>query len=924
MKSVFISTKLRTTDNVDWATALKNYLARIYGSFTDFTNETNIINKLRLDLNTSTIDSSNRLFLKDLYYKYYGQLELLDLRLPVCEDGVRVKFRWYDAYDPSTHHTQYSLAFEKASILFNLGALLSSIASDKFEDGDLKLSYQFFQYSAGIYKFIGENFLHAPSQDLDGKTVSFLQNLQLSQAQEVFLLKLISEDPSKKSLIAKLAISTSIHYEQVLSGLEKLENAFGEDRKWSSILKFKTGFYQSIAYYNHALSIEEKKIGEAIAFLKLSLGGFDSLKRLDNQTSIDFKTYQTQAEEKLKSLSRDNDFIYHDLIPSKDSIEPTAIIKPLDAAKPINLNDHANITEIVGEDIFEKVIPMAVHEKLSLYSEEKAKILRAEIEKNQTADTELNSFLEYLNLPNSLDNFRNSIKNKLDPKLIGWSHEINDSQYKDIEINKSTINEKKSIVMNTIKELENELQQEENDYNTKKLQIGALQEPSTSSSVNLRDELTNAKQSLISAAKLDQQLNHSIEPELTRLQQFKSTQSLESVFADSSQEQNLLDFDDSSNDAVTKDISKIETNLKLLNNLKVERSKIIEDLKSVIHDDDISNILVLNNKKLSGKDEKALFEQELTKFDPYTNRLESIIYKQPQIIKEIKIAYDDIISSNSQISEKTMKVKEFENTYRVFREYETNFQKSLTFYDNLINFVNDVKSNAQQFINDRYSQRARLLNDSSVSQSNDALRDRFNKLSIGSSDQSPRSSYAEVPRQPSFDDTPLQPSQRQQSYSSSISGVHHSVPPKSGYEQPMPPSYYQSSPQLPPKAPQAAPQIYPQQTPTSYSQPTPQNYSYQSTPSFRDRSVAPPLPPKSEQQYQSGPPSGLSSLQQHNDNSNRVPFYNTPSTFDQSMYRTFATPTQQSTPSSHQQPQASQAPQAPRYSYPYDPNKPYQ
>lgn len=916
MKSVFISTKLRNTDNVDWATALKNYLARIYGSFTDFTNEVKVINKLRLDLNASTNDSSNRSFLKDLYYKYYGQLELLDLRLPVQEDGVRVKFRWYDAYDPSTHHTQYSLAFEKASILFNLASLLSTIASDDFENGDFKSSYQFFQYSAGIYKFIGENFLHAPSQDLDGKTVAFLQNLQLSQAQEVFLLKLISEDSSKKSLIAKLAMSTSIHYEQTLSAFEKLENEFGEEYKWTNNLKFKTSFYQNIAYLNYSLSIEEKKIGEAIAFLKLALTGFDSLKKIDNQTNIDYKTYQSQTEEKLKSLSRDNDFIYHDLIPSKDSLEPAVIIKPLGAAKAISLNDHANITEIVGEDIFEKVIPMAVHEKLSLYSEEKAKILRGEIEKNETADTELSSFLEYLNLPSSLDNFKNNVKNKLDPKLVGWSNEVNDSQYKDIEANKSLISDKKSIVLSTIKELEAKLQDEENDYTQKKPQIGTSQEPSQSASINLRDELTNAKQSLLSATKLDQQLNHTIEGETTRLNQLKSTQQLEAVFfSNNQQEQNLLDIDDSSNDQISKHITRIETSLKLLNNLKLERSKIIEDLKTVIHEDDISNILVLNNKKLSGKDEKALFDQELTKFEPYTNRLDSIIFKQPQIIKEIKISYDEILSSNSQISEKTLKTKEFEKTYRSFREYETNFQKSVTFYDNLINFVNDVKSNIEQFVSDRYSQRDRIINSSRPPQPNDALRDRFNKLSIGSN-QSPRSSYSheipsQPPRQPSFGDAPLQPV-RQQSYNSSISSHH-------AYDQPTPSnSYYQSSPQLPPKPQQPQQQYqYTQPTPPQYSQPTPPQYGYTASPSgYSDRSAPPPLPPKFEQQQQphhKGPPSGLSSLQpQPSDNSNRVPFYNTPSAFDQSMYKTFGAPTQQP-------PQ-----QPPRYSYPYDPNKPYQ
>jgi hypothetical protein len=32
---------------------------------------------------------------RDLLYRYYGQLELLDLRFPVDENHIKISFTWY-------------------------------------------------------------------------------------------------------------------------------------------------------------------------------------------------------------------------------------------------------------------------------------------------------------------------------------------------------------------------------------------------------------------------------------------------------------------------------------------------------------------------------------------------------------------------------------------------------------------------------------------------------------------------------------------------------------------------------------------------------------------------------------------------------------------------------------------------------------
>lgn len=127
-------------------------------------------------------------------------------------------------FDAFTHKStaQYSLAFEKASIIFNISAVLSchAAAQDRGEESALKAAYHNFQASAGMFTYINENFLHAPSSDLSRETVKALIHVMLAQAQEVFLEKQVA-DKKKPALLAKLASQAGYLYSQALEGVQE-------------------------------------------------------------------------------------------------------------------------------------------------------------------------------------------------------------------------------------------------------------------------------------------------------------------------------------------------------------------------------------------------------------------------------------------------------------------------------------------------------------------------------------------------------------------------------------------------------------------------------------------------------------------------------------------------------------------------------
>lgn len=140
------------------------------------------------------------------------------------DDLNRTVINVQNRYDAFTHKqtAQYSLAYEKASIIFNISSVLSCHAANqnRSEDLGLKTAYHSFQASAGMFTYINDNFLHAPSTDLSRDTVKTLIHVMLAQAQEVFLEKQIRDD-KKVGMLAKLAAQAASLYGDAIAGVQE-------------------------------------------------------------------------------------------------------------------------------------------------------------------------------------------------------------------------------------------------------------------------------------------------------------------------------------------------------------------------------------------------------------------------------------------------------------------------------------------------------------------------------------------------------------------------------------------------------------------------------------------------------------------------------------------------------------------------------
>lgn len=72
------------------------------------------------------------------------------------------------------------------------------------------------------------------------------------------------------------------------------------------------------------------------------------------------------------SAKKDNDFVYHERVPEVGALEPIA---PVLLAKAQGFDARAKDV-LQGDDLFRRLLPLEVHSAASLYSEEKAKLLR--------------------------------------------------------------------------------------------------------------------------------------------------------------------------------------------------------------------------------------------------------------------------------------------------------------------------------------------------------------------------------------------------------------------------------------------------------------------------------------------------------------------------------------------------------------------
>ncbi|KAK3688437.1 BRO1-like domain-containing protein [Podospora appendiculata] len=755
MQAPMISVPLKATNEIDWITPLKTYIQNTYGDDPErYAEECATLNRLRQDMRGAGKDSTAG---RDLLYRYYGQLELLDLRFPVDEQHIKISFTWFDAF---THKatSQHSLAFEKASIIFNISAVLSCHAAHqtRSEESGLKTAYHSFQASAGMFTYINENFLHAPSSDLSRETVKTLISIMLAQAQEVFLEKQIV-DQKKVGLLAKLSSQAANLYGQAVEGAQDNVNRAIFEKVWLLMLQSKFNLMSSMAQYYQALADDDANShGMAVARLQVAEASAKEANRIANNfpSSIppssnlsadtgfllaDFtKRHLAAVQEKLQELSKDNDYIYHQVVPAEANVLPVA---KLPAAKPIPVSElyaGQDIQRVTGPDLFAKIVPFAVTESASLYDEEKAKMVRAETERVDLANGEMAASLDYLRLPGALQVLKGGFDQEIlpDEEFRTWCIDVADHE-NPANIFES-LNLEKQGILAVLDKSTKQLDMEESvcEKMRSKYDSEWTQQPSSRLTSTLRNDIRNYREALEEAARSDGQLATKLRQNDTEFDEMRTaaqTAEVDALFqravnkgrksnnnSPAVAEPNLLDADfDDSGPSVVNQIAKVEDILKKLSLIKKERLQVLKDLKDKAHNDDISQILILNKKSIANF-EQQLFQSELEKYRSHQNRLVQASHKQASLMRELTVSFNNLLQDKRVRADQSRYeaiqrqrasvVNKYKRAYQEFLDLEAGLQSAKNWYKEMKETVESLEKNVETFVNNRRSEGAQLLN----------------------------------------------------------------------------------------------------------------------------------------------------------------------------------------------------------------------
>jgi hypothetical protein len=551
---------------------------------------------------------------------------------------IRVNFPWHDAFTNKLT-TQTSIAYEKASVLFQIAATHSAIAAsqNRSDPEGLKLAFYYFRTCAGMLTYINENFLHAPSTDLSREVIKFLVGVIMAQATEVFLEKCI-EEKKAPTLVAKIASQSASMYTSLSEEVKEFMGKGIFDRNWVTlvqvcehsetpslsidhVMQIKSKHFGSIAQYYRG-QVDDKAGAHGDALVRYTLA--ESLAKEANRSAASFSalfahvsptlpadagpsiTERTKVQLQLSAdrkteAERENDLIYNAVLPSADALP--AIEKAVVAA-PISIQEvyrAADVQGVIGPDIFVKLIPLSVHESASVYSEEKAKLVRKEVENAESAEVEVRSALEVIGVQEGLARFKAMAEGSLGGEeeipldVRRWREDITVIEDREgIETLLREMARLKEAVKAELDGMSMDLDVESRDCETMRVKYDHLwtQEPSASLTKSIRQDLKSHKSALDAAAASDQQVStlwESVKPDIRLL----LSHDVEEVFRASAQRgapaESLLDLDigteahdEKERARIGQYTTEIEERLGRLKKLAYERGEVLKDLKDKV------------------------------------------------------------------------------------------------------------------------------------------------------------------------------------------------------------------------------------------------------------------------------------------------------------------------------------------------------
>ncbi|XP_029920346.1 programmed cell death 6-interacting protein isoform X2 [Myripristis murdjan] len=709
--ATFISVPLKKSSEVDLVKPLSKFVTASHPSGeeqAEYIRAVEELNKLRKNALGRPLDKHESSL--EILLRYYDQLCAIEPKFPFSENQLCLTFTWKDAFDKgslfggSVKLALASLGYEKTCVLFNAAALASQIASEQNLDSDegLKAAAKYYQLASGAFGHIKDTVLSAlnrePTMDISPETVGTLSLIMLAQAQEVFFLKATS-DKMKDAVIAKLANQAADFYGDAFKQCQYKENLpkYFYFQEVLPVLAAKHCIMQANAELHQSVLAKTKKhFGEEIARLQHAAELVKTVaSRYDEYVSV--KDLSDKINRALTAAKKDNDFIYHDRVPEVKDLEhigKAALVKATAITPPISHK---------FTDLFEKMVPMAVQQSMSIYNQRKAETVNRLVGTMREATNLCNGVLASLNLPAALedlsgDSIPQSIAEKARAIVQQGGLQSVEQLIKDLP---DLLTRNREILDESLKMLDDE-ETTDSDLRAKfnqrwnRTPSGDLYKP-------LRAEGANFRSVLDKAVHADQVVRERYNTHCDMIALLcKPENELNAAIPSANPTKTLQG---------SEVVNVLRSQLTQLDEVKKERESLESEIKAVTFDMTASFLTALAQDGAINEEQLSLSQLDQA-YGGYNQRVQASLRRQEELLAQVQTSHQEFSSlkqSNTEANEREEVLKKLASAHDSYVEISNNLREGTKFYNDLTEILLKFQNKCSDIVFARKTERDELL-----------------------------------------------------------------------------------------------------------------------------------------------------------------------------------------------------------------------
>lgn len=705
----------KRSEPVDLRDPILDYVQRTYGaqSKRDIADELEEVQQLRTDL----VDASGVLHsTRQSLAKYFRILTMMESRFPISKGGDHIPlcFTWFDAFRNTKKYEQYNIHFEKAAIMFNLGAIQSQVAlaADRKTEEGLKESAKFFQESAGSYAYLRDVAclkVESPRPiDLSPECATMLEKLMLAQAQEC-VLETATLGKKSPAILARLAKQAATYYDECARLLSNPPLNQHFDRSWLSHATVKCQLYEAeaMAQSGAAFSASQDVDGVAkeIARLRAVLSLLGTTRKEAKSASKELQEATALKEEaaatRLTRAEKENATVYLQRVPLNSDLPAIAPASLVKSVAPSELRP------VQEAGMFKGVVPESSARSLSKYTDMVDALIRQQMEKLAAASDDARLRLREWELPEALhaldsSNATASLPEALRVELESVQDAGGGAHLQDLV---AQIKELKRTASEELAQCEMDLDAEQKEDDELRAHYGArwTRTPSAQLTRVMRDKVAGYRSNMAVAGESDGRLEDRLRAELAAF----ATLDPEAAAAQMPRLQAPMLSVDNMEPATI--VATLRQALESLSTLSSQRAALEEALKEQKSSDNILPRLMSTH---DGSD--ALFKEELQKYDELIKEVDSNVESQGQVL--------DVLAHSQQSYRSAYGYDEWRKSCEVagqdirrqvaaYAELRDNLSEGLRFYTSLGDAIGSLRQQVGDYCMTRKIQRDDIIDD---------------------------------------------------------------------------------------------------------------------------------------------------------------------------------------------------------------------